>query len=100
MRAQYPEEGGALSRLREFYGPQAVWCLWLLPEGEGRGDAAQLALGLYPEIPVGSGSWAAGLEPWEERGPWAVSSGQGWNVVGGGGAARRPSVLISRCSGR
>jgi hypothetical protein len=83
VRAQYPEEGGALSRLMELNGPQAVWCLWLLPEGEGRGDAAQLALGLYPEIPVGSGAGAAGREPWVDRGPWGVSSGQSWNVVMG-----------------
>jgi hypothetical protein len=75
LRAQYPDEGGALSRLMELFGHQGVLCLWVLPEGEARGEAAQLALGLYPEIPVGSGPWVAGYEP------WVASSGQGWNVV-------------------
>ncbi|MEI7881278.1 MAG: hypothetical protein WCI95_10425 [bacterium] len=53
LRAQYTDERGGLSRLMELYGDQGVLCLWVLPDGEGRGEAVQLALGLYPELAVG-----------------------------------------------
>jgi hypothetical protein len=53
LRSQYPDEGGVLSRLTELYGGRGCLCLWVLPESEGKGEAAQLALGLYPDFPVG-----------------------------------------------
>ena len=59
-RSRYPGAEGILSILTRVYGDDRVRCLWLLPEGEsGReGEAAKLALELYPDLPVGG---AAGL---------------------------------------
>ena len=53
LRAQYPEGGSGLSRLIELYGDAGTMCVWVLPEGEGKGDVAQMALALYPDLPVG-----------------------------------------------
>ncbi len=62
LRAQYSDEVGGLSRLKELYGDGAVMCMWILPAGEERGEAAQLALGLYSDMPVG-GILASNISP-------------------------------------
>lgn len=54
LRSQYPEEAGALARLMELYGDHGLICVWVLPPDEGRGEAARLALGLNPDLPVGT----------------------------------------------
>jgi hypothetical protein len=67
LRVQYPGEPGTLTRLLELYGAQQVAGIWVLPAGESRGESAQLALDLYPDLMVGvadgelSGTWAEGL---------------------------------------
>ena len=84
MRAQYPDEGGVLSRLMELYGAQGVLCIWVLPAGEGKGDAAQLALGLYPDMPVGAMSVerrAPGVER-QESAQWDWTKVSGNMVIG------------------
>ncbi|MEI6564573.1 MAG: hypothetical protein WCO42_09750, partial [bacterium] len=77
-RSQYPGESGGLSRLMKLYGDQGLICLWVLPEGEGKGESIPLALGLYPDLSVGSllrqGDGVQG------SGEWPVKSG---NVVVG-----------------
>ena len=54
LRSQYPAEESELARLMDLYGEQGLLCLWILPEREGRGEASQLALGLYSDMPVGA----------------------------------------------
>ena len=54
LRAQYPGESSVLSNIMRLYGDSGVICLWVVPEGEARGDAARMALELYPELPVAS----------------------------------------------
>jgi len=54
LRSQYPDEESELACLMDLYGEQGLLCLWILPQGEDRGEASQLALGLYPNLPVGA----------------------------------------------
>ena len=52
LRAQYPGEQGCLSQLMHVYSDSGLLCVWVLPDGEAQGEAARLALELYPELPV------------------------------------------------
>ena len=52
LRGQYPNEPGMLSQLVKLYGDQGLACVWVVPEGEGKGDPAKVALELYPEVPI------------------------------------------------
>jgi len=54
VRSQYPVESATLSHLMRFYGESGLMCIWVLPERETQGDAARIALELYPELPVAS----------------------------------------------
>ncbi|MEI8138528.1 MAG: hypothetical protein WCI03_01530 [bacterium] len=84
LRSQYPDEGGVLSRLVELYGGRGCLCLWVLPEGEGKGEAAQMALGLYPDLPVGvmgEESREMSVEK-QESGKWDWARVSGNVVVG------------------
>ena len=53
LRSQYPGESGILSQMLKLYGDRGLMCIWVLPEGEGKGDAARMALDLCPDLPVG-----------------------------------------------
>ncbi len=77
LRLQYVDEGSGLSRLLELYGEQGLLCIWILPEGEERGEAGQLALAYYPDLPVGVERGPRG----EQRETQSENQGMGINVV-------------------
>jgi len=52
LRSLYPGEPGMLSSILKLYGDQGVVIIWVLPEEEGKGEAARMALELYPDLPV------------------------------------------------
>ena len=75
LRGQYPNEPGMLSQLVKLYGDQGLACVWVVPEGEGKGDPAKVALELYPEVPIAASPGkpageAGGLIP-----PWGMEQG-------------------------
>lgn len=88
LRAQYPEEAGVLTRLMELYGGSGLLCVWVLPANEGRGEAARLALGLNPDLPVGTSAEDGGQRT-EDRGR-KVETG---NIVMG-----RDGRILAVCS--
>ncbi len=62
LRMNQAGERGALTRLLELYGAQQVVGVWVLPAGERRGEPAQLALDLYPDLMVGAGAVGAAFD--------------------------------------
>ena len=91
VRSQYPGEPGPLSQLMRLYSASGLICLWALPEGESRGEAARIALELYPDLPVASlpraEDAATGILP---ASVWSVESG---NIVMG-----RDGLVRTACS--
>ena len=64
-----------VSQLVKLYGDQGLACVWVVPEGEGKGDPAKVALELYPEVPIAASPGkpageAGGLIP-----PWGMEQG-------------------------
>jgi hypothetical protein len=55
LRSLYPGEPGMLSTIQKLYGDQGVVIIWVLPAEEGKGEAARMALELYPDLPVAVG---------------------------------------------
>jgi hypothetical protein len=52
LRSLYPGEPGMLTQIMKLYGDMGLVTLWVLPEEEGKGEAARMALELYPDLPV------------------------------------------------
>ncbi len=52
LRSLYPGEPGMLSSILKLYSDMGVVIIWVLPEEEGKGEAARMALELYPDLPV------------------------------------------------
>jgi hypothetical protein len=55
LRSLYPREPGTLSQLLKLYGELGLVVIWVLPEDEGKGEAARIALELYPDLSVAVG---------------------------------------------
>ena len=55
LRSLYPGEPGMLSSILKLYGDQGLVIIWVLPEEEGKGEAARMALEMYPDLSVAVG---------------------------------------------
>lgn len=55
LRSLYPGEPGMLTTILKLYGDKGLVIIWVLPEDEGKGEAARMALELYPDLPVAVG---------------------------------------------
>ena len=99
VRSRYPDKQGNLSQLVKLYADADLVCVWVLREGEEKGEPAQLAEALYPELamgtlPIPSGkSLAESASRAEDHvlpvGEWG---GEGNVVVG------RDGMIVSICS--